>query len=64
MKKGYTSVPTTTVVAGVSLTFGLWIRNRTLSLSPVPAAVASTCRRTSLPWRATLRAWREGTSGS
>lgn len=64
-KRGTFSVlKTTTVAAAVSLTFGLWIRNRTPNPSPGPVAAASTCQRTSLPWRATLRAWRGGDSGS
>lgn len=64
-KRGTFSVlKTTTVAAAVSPTFGLWIRNRTPNPSPGPAAAASTCQRTSLPWRATLRAWRGGDSGS
>lgn len=44
------------MAAAVSRTCGLWIRNLTLNPCPGPAAVASTCLRTNLPWLATPRA--------
>lgn len=44
------------MVAAVSRTCGLWIQNLTLNLCPGPAAVASTCLRTNLPWPATPHA--------
>lgn len=51
------------MAAAVSRTCGLWIRNLMLNPCPGPAAVASTCLRTNLPWPATPRALR-GDKGS